>query len=198
MPLERIGIFGGTFDPVHKGHIRAALAAQQSLKLDRVFFLPVRISPLKTARPWAGVRHRLAMLKLALAGHPRFKISRYDLDRPGPFYTVDTLRHFKRRYPGASFFLIMGTDSLAQFPKWKRFRKILGLSRLVVVRRPGFPLRRLPAVVRRDVTWTTHRGPNLSSTELRRRIGGGRQAARLVEPKVAAYIRRHSLYAIPA
>jgi nicotinate-nucleotide adenylyltransferase len=195
LSLERIGLFGGTFDPIHKGHVRAAVAAQRTLKLDRVIFLPVRISPLKTARPRAGSGHRWAMLKMALRAHPDFKASRYDLDRPSPAYTIDTLRHFKKRYPRASFFLIMGTDSLAEFSRWKRFRDILSQCRLAVVRRPGFNPGKLPASVRRRVEWMALRGPSLSSTQLRRGMIRSRDVARALVPSVDAYIRHHSLYA---
>jgi nicotinate-nucleotide adenylyltransferase len=134
------------------------------------------------------------MLRLALAGHRGLRISRYDLDRSGPPYTIETLRHFRKRYPRASFFFIMGSDSLMQFPRWKRFHEILRFCRLAVAPRPGFAPRQLPLSVRLGVDCVKMSALPISSTQLRRRLSRGQDVKKFLVPRVAAYIRRKSLY----
>ena len=131
----RVGIYGGTFDPVHLGHLVLAESCREACALDEVWFMPAAISPHKQTRPVTPGKQRLEMLRFAIAGHTQFKLSSWELDRPGPSYTVETLRHLKQEDPDRELFLLMGADSLADFPAWREPQEILKLAQLVVVNR---------------------------------------------------------------
>lgn len=169
--LRRIGLFGGSFDPVHCEHIRMAELARKKCGLDAVFFIPARHAPHKrTAQP-APARHRAAMLALALRGRPGLFADPYEIRRPGTTYTYQTVRHFARRFPGARLFFIMGSDSFKELHTWVRHEDILARCELIVVERTP-----------------------VSSTDIRRRLAGGRGAGTRLTPAVAAYIKSHHLY----
>jgi len=129
----RIGIFGGSFDPVHNGHLLAAECCREQARLDQVLFVPAAIPPHKQARGLASADHRLAMLSLAIGGHNSFAISTDEIDRGGISYTLDTLTHVARQYPGDTLLLILGPDALAQFPRWHQPQQILTLAELIAV-----------------------------------------------------------------
>lgn len=189
-PAMRVGIFGGTFDPVHVGHLAIANAALESIPLDRVLFVPARRAPLKEHGPVAGEADRLAMLQLAVAGEPRFSVSRIELDREGPSYTVDTLE----RLAGADeLFLILGGDALAALPRWKDPDRIATLATLVVAERPGAPERAGNA---RNASILAFDAPRLdiSSRELRARAARGRSLRYLVPDPVWRHIEGRGLY----
>lgn len=141
----RLGVLGGSFDPVHRGHLAVARAALRGLRLDRLLIVPSKRSPLKSRRP-AAARHRMAMLKLAFRGMPKVGFSMIELRRPAPSYTVDTLRALKRRWPKAELFLILGADAVREFRRWRRPGEIRRLAALAVFPRPGH---RVPAGVTR-------------------------------------------------
>ena len=188
-PAMRVGIFGGTFDPVHVGHLAIANAALESIPLDRVLFVPARRAPLKEHGPVAGEADRLAMLQLAVAGEPRFSVSRIELDREGPSYTVDTLE----RLAGADeLFLILGGDALAALPRWKDPDRIATLATLVVAERPGAPARGNA----RNASILAFDAPRLdiSSRELRARAARGRSLRYLVPDPVWRHIEGRGLY----
>ena len=132
----RLGVFGGTFDPVHVGHLAIARAALEAVPLDRVLFVPARRSPLKERGPFASEADRLAMLETAIADEPRFSLSHAELEREGPSYTVETL---ERLAGDDELFLILGSDALADFPRWKDPERIARLVTLLVADRPGAP-----------------------------------------------------------
>jgi nicotinate-nucleotide adenylyltransferase len=183
----RVGVFGGTFDPVHVGHLAIAHAALESLPLDRVLFVLARRSPLKDRGPVAGEADRLRMLELAVAGEPRFAVSRAELDRQGPSYTVDTLE----RLAGADeLFLILGSDAIADFPRWKDPERIAKLATLVVAERPGAPERMGDAPIAR------FDAPRLdiSSRELRARAARGLSLRYLVPDPAWRHIEARGLY----
>lgn len=183
----RVGIFGGTFDPVHVGHLAIANAALESVPLDRVVFVLARRSPLKERGPIAGETDRLAMLELAVAGEARFSVSRVELDREGPSYTVDTLAAFA----GADdLFLILGGDAVAELPRWKEPDRIAQLATLVVAERPGAPER---AAFVFDAPRL-----DISSRELRARAARGRSLRYLVPDPVWRYIEGRGLYRVEA
>jgi nicotinate-nucleotide adenylyltransferase len=194
--LQKLGLFGGTFDPVHNGHLRIALCSKKQLNLNSVIFLPARVPPHKKGKVITSPHHRLAMLKLVLHGYPGFQISRYDLNRRAPAYTIDTLRYFKRTYPRALFFFMMGSDSLRDFPGWKDPQEILQLCRLAVVPRPGFSAPRIAQSLRDQIHWINSNGVNVSSTFLRRRLKEGKNVRRFIPVPVVNYIQRHSLYGV--
>lgn len=186
-PAMRVGIFGGTFDPVHVGHLAIAHAALESLPLDRVVFIPARRAPLKEHAPVAGESDRLDMLELAVAGEQRFSVSRIELDRDGPSYTVETLE----RLAGADeLFLILGGDALAALPRWKDPNRIAELARLAVAERPGAPERTGRASI---VVFDAPR-LDISSRELRARAARGRSLRYLVPDPVWRHIEARGLY----
>ena len=182
----RLGVFGGTFDPVHVGHLAIAEAALESAKLDRVVFVPARRSPLKQREPSATADDRLAMLEAATKGEPRFTVSRVELDRDGPSYTVDTLESL--RHDG-ELFLILGSDALADLSRWRSPERIRELATILVARRPGAPE---PG----NATATAFDAPclDISSRELRARAGRGLSLRYLVPDDVWRHIERKGLY----
>lgn len=198
--IRRLGILGGTFDPVHHAHLVAAQEAQHQLVLDRVLFVPAGDPPHKPSQPLSPTHHRLRMLELAIADQPHFAISRVDLDRPGPCYTVDTLALLRSEWgPGPTFFFVEGSDSLADMPSWYQPQRLLELCELVVVERPGVELdlsqlkRQLPGITSR-IHWVQMPLLEISSTGLRTRVRAGRPISYLVPPAVEVYIREHGLY----
>lgn len=139
--MNRLGVFGGSFDPVHIGHLRMALETQQAMQLDGIHWLPSARPPHRKLAV-AVDQHRLAMLELAISGESGWQLDRRELDRPGPSYTIDTLTDFKAQYPQSSLYLLLGGDAFAAFDRWHRWRDILDLAHLVVMERPGQDLAR--------------------------------------------------------
>jgi nicotinate-nucleotide adenylyltransferase len=197
---QRIGVLGGTFDPVHYGHLAIAEEARVRLPLDVVLLVPARLQPLRQ-RAWVSTpEHRAAMLERAILGNPSFVLSRVEFERPGPSYTVDTMALLRERYPrGSEFFFILGNDALADLPHWKEPERLLSLCRLVVFQRPGadFDPRllflQMPLLRGRLVLLE---GPRLqiSSTDLRQRSRQGLPIRYQVPDAVEEYIRSHRLY----
>ena len=183
----RIGVFGGTFDPVHVGHLAIALAALESVPLDRVLFVPVRRSPLKDRDPLASTADRVAMLETAIASEPRFALSRAELEREGVSYTVDTLEELRSQ---GELFLILGSDALADLARWRAPDRIRELATILVAARPGAP--ELDAMHGAR----TFDAPRLdiSSRELRARAARGMSLRYLVPDAVWEHIKRHGLY----
>ena len=188
--MSRIGVFGGTFDPVHVGHLAIAYAALESVPLDRVLFVLARRSPLKERGPVASEADRLRMLELAVAGEPRFAVSRLELDRDGPSYTVDTLERLAQQNGTDELFLILGSDAIADLPRWKDPDRIRTLATLVVAERPGAPERAGDAPI---VTFDAPR-LDISSRELRARAARGRSLRYLVPEPVLQHIEARGLY----
>ncbi len=197
MNPERIGILGGSFDPVHTGHLALARAALISQHLDRVLFMPAAIQPLKRNGPRASDAARLDMLRLALAREPRYELSTLELDRGGFSYLFDTLTELRRRHPRAELFFILGTDALPDFHKWYRAADLLQLCTFLVAPRPGFPPPD-PARIQRPAPWPARLLPcpprDIASSGIRSRIAQNLPIRYLVPRDVAAYIRDHSLY----
>lgn len=183
----RLGIFGGTFDPVHVGHLAIAHAALESVPLDRILFVPAQRSPLKDRGPVASAADRLTMLEAAVRDEPRFSISRTELERQGPSYTVETL---ERLAGEDQLYLVLGSDAMADFRRWKDPDRIARLATLAIAERPGAPL--LPD----DATMVRFDAPRLdiSSRELRARAARGRSLRYLVPHAVWRYIEDRGLY----
>jgi nicotinate-nucleotide adenylyltransferase len=198
--IQRLGILGGTFDPIHHGHLVAAEEALYQLGLDRVLFVPAGAPPHKPSRPISPAAHRARMVELAIAGKSYFALSRVDLDRPGPCYSVDMLALLRLEWgPGPALFFIVGADSLSEMATWYQPRRLMALCELAVVERPGSEIDlaqvegQLPGVSDR-----LHRVrmPRLeiSSSDLRARRRAGRSISYLVPPAVEGYIVEHGLY----
>jgi nicotinate-nucleotide adenylyltransferase len=183
----RVGVFGGTFDPVHVGHLAIAQAALESAKLDRVVFVPARRSPLKGRGPLASEADRFAMLDAATRGEPRFSVSRVELEREGPSYTVDTLEALKGE---GQLHLILGSDALADLPRWRSPGRIRELAKILVARRPGAPE---PDTALGAVTFDAPQ-LDISSRELRARLTRGLSVRYLVPDDVWRHIERRGLY----
>lgn len=191
--MKRIGIFGGSFDPPHIGHLIIAELAREQLLLDQVVFVPAFVPPHKMRDNVSTALDRLRMTKLATRGNSSFRVSDIEIRRKGVSYTVDTIRAIKRRYPAAKLFLIVGGDSLAQFWSWKAPDEILANASLAVYARPGYDKERGG---RADVRVHSVRGPllQISSTEIRKRIAAKKSVRYLVTQPVRSYIARQRLY----
>lgn len=183
----RLGVFGGTFDPVHVGHLAIAHAALESVPLDRILFVPAQRSPLKDRGPVASAADRLAMLEAAVRDEPRFSVTRAELERQGPSYTVETL---ERLAGEDQLYLVLGSDAIADFSRWKDPDRIARLATLAIAERPGAP--HLP----KDAAMVPFDAPRLdiSSRELRARAARGRSLRYLVPDAVWRYIEDHGLY----
>ncbi len=207
-PTARIGMLGGTFDPIHAGHLGLARVALDQLGLDLILFVPAGQPPHKRGRPITEADHRLAMVELAIADEPRFGVTRMEIDRPGPSYTADTAealvagrREFDRE--PLDLTVILSAESFADLPSWHDPARLLRLTRIAVAPRPGHPAptpawlaQRLPGFADRVVVLE---GPHLdiSASDIRARVAAGLSIEHLVPPPVAAYIGAHHLYSEP-
>lgn len=201
-PIERIGVFGGSFDPVHIGHLIIAQDALEQLELDRVIFVPAAISPHKRHRQPTEGRHRFRMLELATENNLRFEVSDIELSRGGVSYTIDTLEQVQADCPGARLFFIVGLDSLRELHRWHRFEDILACCTLVPLGRGGedpsviAELCQLPDLWKNQVLDRLIRihEVEVSATEIRMRIAEGLSIQTLVPSGVEMYIAEHNLY----
>lgn len=198
--IRRLGILGGTFDPIHHGHLVAAGEAHHQLELDRVIFVPAGSPPHKPHQPITPSHHRLRMVELAITGTPHFGVSQVDLNRPGPCYTVDTLRLLRAEWgPEPSFYFVEGADSLTEILAWHQPQQIIDLCELAVVQRPGISVDlsrldwRLPGLAVK-VHWVRMPWLEISSSDLRARVRERRPISYLVPPAVEAYILEQGLY----
>ncbi len=187
----RIGVMGGTFDPIHHGHLVAASEVAQSFDLDEVIFVP-------TGRPWqkSGVsasEDRYLMTVIATASNPQFTVSRVDIDRDGPTYTIDTLRDLKTQRPGAELYFITGADAIAQILSWRDHDELWGLAHFVAVSRPGHVLS-TDSLPNEDASLLEIPALAISSTDCRDRVKRGHPVWYLVPDGVVQYIAKHHLY----
>ena len=193
--MTRIGIFGGSFDPPHVGHLLAATDAAEALALDRLVFVPARVSPFKDGVTQTGAADRLAMVRLLVGDDARFGVDPIEIDREGLSYTVDTLAAYADRHPDAELVLLVGEDVLPGFPQWRDPERIRRLARLAVLRRSTAGEPELPEPLRADppVMLQTRR-IDVSSTEVRQRARAGRSLRGFVPEAVATYVERGRLY----
>jgi nicotinate-nucleotide adenylyltransferase len=195
-----VGVFGGTFDPPHLGHLAAAQEVLERARLDLVLFVPTQQNPLKLDEPSSETDRRVAMTDLAIAGNSSFALSRADVDRPGPSFTVDLLERLQAELRGDSLALIVGMDVLHELHRWRAPERVLELAQMIAISRPGqatvdpadLETRFLGVSERVRVVETP--GVAISSNELRARVAGGRPIRYLVPDAVAAYIEEHGLY----
>ena len=189
---RRVGLFGGSFDPVHKGHVALARLARDELDLDEVRWIPVW-QPWQKARRLAPAADREAMVRIAIGGEPRMVLERSELRRRGTSYTLDTVRELAAAEPDIEWYLVLGQDQYAGLHTWRDWRELMKLVTLVIAPRAGAP------AVDRQVAATPHRSIALppmpqSSTDIRALIAAGKPIADMVPPGVASYIERHHLY----
>ena len=201
----QLGIFGGTFDPIHLGHLLLAEYAREHARLDRVVFMPAARSPHKQDRQPADDSQRIELLELAIGGHEAFEVSRLEIDRGGVSYTVDTLTEFQKQHTDASLFFVMGGDSLAEFSTWREPRRILELAIPLVVSRPGSPvadvnvLADLTTAERlKEIAAVQFAMPqiDISSSDIRRRVAAGESIRFQVTRAVEGYIEAQALYGV--
>jgi nicotinate-nucleotide adenylyltransferase len=197
----RLGIFGGTFDPPHIGHLLVAVDALESLSLDRMLVIPAAAQPLKTTTPTlATPQHRLEMTRLTFAGDPRFEVSETEIARPGLSYTVDTLEQLADERRHDELVLLLGRDAIGLFDRWKRPERILELARLAVLERADTEVsaavanRYRDVVTRTGATVVTTRRVDVSSTEIRHRLREGLSVNGFVVEQVEQYITENELY----
>jgi nicotinate-nucleotide adenylyltransferase len=191
---------GGTFDPIHYGHLFAAEEARIDMSLDRVIFVPTGAPPHKRREGMASAEERYEMTLLATNDNSFFDVTRIETDRIGNSYTVDTLRRMGETYPGAELFLIVGEDAVHDIPTWKSPAEIISLSSLIVVSRPGFShdkIDELPEMIREKALVLRTPLLDISATDIRDRIASGRGVGYLLPHPVMRYIVRRGLYLIP-
>ncbi|XVS65837.1 nicotinate-nucleotide adenylyltransferase [Actinosynnema sp. CA-299493] len=196
MSNRRIGVMGGTFDPVHHGHLVAASEVQARFDLDEVVFVPTGQPWQKSEREVSAAEDRYLMTVIATASNPRFSVSRVDIDRPGPTYTIDTLTDLKVGRPDADLFFITGADALEQILSWRRADDVFGLAHFIGVTRPGYELvdTHLPPGA---VSLVEVPAMAISSTAVRDRTAAGLPVWYLVPDGVVQYISKRRLYSMP-
>jgi len=197
----RIALFGGTFDPVHYGHLRLAEEAREAAALERVLFVPAYMSPFRQREPISLPRHRIEMTRLAVADNPAFEVSDIEIQRGGVSYTVETVAALRAHYPDAELYLILGADALQGFPNWYQAGTIAQECRLLVGVRPHHDLQaalaQLPDAIRARVHPVALTPLDISASDIRQRIRTGRSIRYLTPPDVIEYIQQHRLYLEP-
>jgi len=199
-PTSKLGILGGTFDPPHNGHLLIAREAQTQLGLTQVLFAPTRQPPHKNAAEHTAIEHRLEMVRLAIAPYPQFVLSRVDVDRPGPTYTVDTLRLLHEQFGNSvELFFIMGMDSLANILTWRTPEQLIRLCKLAVFQRPGFAanldeLEQQVPGVSECVVFLQSSALDIAASDLQKRVRAGQSIADMVPEEIERYIKKNSLY----
>ncbi len=190
--MQRIGLFGGSFNPVHLGHLLVAQAAREELGLSRIHFLPVAQSPFKPGATLAPAMERLRLLRLALAGQTDSEVDDQEIRRGGVSYTIDTVQDYVSRFPGVELYYLIGADHVAQLPAWRDAAELAGLVEFVIIPRPGQTVTPVPAPFRGRTLFGFPLG--VSSSQIRERVRAGLPIDLLVGPAVAEAIRNNRLY----
>jgi nicotinate-nucleotide adenylyltransferase len=190
--MQRIGLFGGSFDPVHLGHLLVAQAVIEELGLERLFFIPAAQSPFKPESKSAAASSRLQLLRLALAGKTNCEIDEQEIRRGGVSYTIETLRDYVRRFPKAELFYLIGADNVAKLNEWREAGELAKLAEFVAIPRPGGAMSNFPPPFRGRTLKGFPLG--VSSSEIRARVKAGLPIDHLVPPPVAEAIRNDRLY----
>lgn len=197
--MTRIGLFGGTFDPIHYGHLRLAEEAREFAQLDQVLFIPAARSPFRLEEPLTDAEHRLAMVRLAIAANPAFAVSEIEIQRGGISYTIDTVEAFQQQYPEGELFLIMGADSLHGFPQWYQAERLAQKTSLLAGVRPPYEetalWQSLPDWVRRRTLLVPMTPLAISASAIRQKVREGRSIRYLTPDDVIEYIQNNHLYA---
>lgn len=215
--MNLTGLFGGTFNPIHLGHLKVAEEVISRLPLDRILFIPSYIPPHKSPGEVVPVRHRLKMVEIACQGYPAFQVSEVEARRPGPSYSIETLRKLKQAFPADRFFFIVGLDAFLEIDTWKDHTQLLQECSFIVVSRPGFEIELSEKVIEKirpahliilepgpslqpedlpagGLILLPAKTPDISSTDIRKRLRTGQPITGLVPPGVENYIIKHRLY----
>ena len=184
--MKKIAIYGGTFDPIHHGHLIVAREAREKLGADEVIFIPARVSPLRKTTPIARDEIRLLMIQAAIDEEPGFAMNDCELRRPPPSYTIDTVEQIRQLKGDATIYCLIGEDNVGQLTKWRRFADLEKMVRFVVLDRTGQQPSHVYPVIRRKI--------DISATEIRKRVATGRSIRYFVPPAVEEIIRREKLY----
>ena len=197
-PAGRVGVLGGTFDPLHLGHLRAAEVARDELSLDRVLFVPAANPPHKVGVPVSDASLRIRMMEAALAPYGAFVLSTIEVERGGPSYTIDTMASLRALYPSHELFFITGSDAFQEIRTWHRWKTLLESCAFVVHERPGSDVEAaldvVPESLRGRITVLRREMLDVSATEIRRLAGEGHSIRFLVPDPVADYVQEHRLY----
>ncbi len=201
MTIKKLGIIGGTFNPIHYGHLIAAEYARMEYRLDSVIFMPAFLPAHKAGGDILEPEYRYSLVKMAIQDNPAFQVSDLEMKRKGVSYTVDTIDHFIRNYPDENISFIMGMDSLLFMDTWKDIDRLSGLCRFIVVTRPGYNIgshpglrAKLPEILWEHVSYLEIPGMDISSTDIRTRVREGKTIKYLLPPAAEEYIRDHGLY----
>jgi nicotinate-nucleotide adenylyltransferase len=189
----RLGLMGGSFNPIHYGHLAAAEEAIAEFNLDKIIFIPCGQPPHKDGRGLAAAEDRYLMTALAIADDPRFEVSRYEIEKPGASYTVDTMRHFKEELPDAELYFITGADSIEELDTWHDPERLFDYGHLIGATRPGYTVDRAPKVAER-VIWMEIPALGISATDIRKRLAENLPVTNLLPAGVLEYIRSRGLY----
>jgi nicotinate-nucleotide adenylyltransferase len=192
----RIGLLGGTFNPIHLGHLLMAEAARDKARLDRVIFLPAGEPPHKN-KPKTSARHRLAMVRQAVRGNSHLSVSDWEIRQGRIVYTYEAIAHFQKRWPAASLYFIVGSDSMRDVPLWRNSRQLMRHARFIVVERPERPWASLPASLRRQALHAPSQPVPFASHAIRQAVRQGRSIRYQVPASVERYIQAHRLYRRP-
>ena len=197
--MSRLGIYGGTFDPIHYGHLLLADRCREELQLDEVWFIPAGVSPHKVGKPLSPGKARVQMVEFAVSGFPEFRVSKIELERTGPSYTVQTLEQLRAADPSRELFLLMGADSVAEFASWREPQRILELAHVVAVNRAGEQpdlsnVAPLCQAVGRSIRVVEMPAVDFAASDIRARVAAGRSIRFLTPRPVEMYIRANRLY----
>lgn len=199
MRKRKFGILGGTFDPIHLGHLLTADFVMNALELEKIIFIPANYPPHKTEMNITGARHRYIMTLLATSHNPQFEVSDIEIKREGLSYTIDTIKMLLRENPDVEFYFILGADAVAELDKWERFEELLDLCYFVAATRPGFAEKVEQAkasfgAAGNKIIWLDTPELNISSTDIRSRVKKGLPIKYIVTSSVESYIHKEGLY----
>jgi nicotinate-nucleotide adenylyltransferase len=199
--MMKVGLFGGTFDPIHTGHLVVAMLAKEAVRLDKVCFIPAGVPPHKRGKRITAGVHRYRMIQLAIQGYDDYEVLDRELKQDQPSYTVDTLQWYRQTFPEDEPFFIMGADMLFDLPRWYQAERVIELAEIIAVTRPGFDqamsdhyLQQLPDEWREHIHFVDMPGLEISSTWLRERLDQGLPVTHLVPDPVIRYIKENRLY----
>lgn len=191
----RVGIMGGTFDPIHYGHLLIAEQAREAMNLDYVWFVPAGDPPHKKHKRISSAEQRLQMVRLAIANHPCFQVNDLEIKRSGPSYTLLTIQELSKQFPDIQFFLIMGEDMVKNLPQWYKIEKILQYVQIIGLHRPGVIADDIPDFVEKQVHWVEEAVEiKLSSTFIQKQVRSGKSVRFMVPDPVYQYMKEQSLY----